>query len=115
MKHKFHQSILFTIILLINGCASNPSIVWENPPCHDGWTTDHVGESKVWVPSDKELTFLLSKMPQGRTLYCWHEMPNGDVLVVNSNEKGEHFTNEFYKKETTFIKGEESNVITLRH
>jgi uncharacterized protein YceK len=104
------------VCIYLSGCSSVP----RSLPCHDGWlaTNDQGGNvmrSKVWEPSAKIRDMVARDLPSEHELACFHRYPDGNFVVVSYEPWGDKFATDYTRSGNTYIKGETSLVITLRH
>lgn len=62
--------------------------------CIDGWSRDHIGVSLLYEPTGDERRFVLSKLPEGYEVACWHLEGSGlkTVVFVSRTERAKTLT-----------------------
>lgn len=72
-------------------------------PCHNGWVVDNSGSSIVWQPTHKFWDELVSQLPAGRTIDCWHKMPDGRYIIPNVDKSGSAYASTFNEVDGKYI------------
>ena len=90
------EKILIVLsVLLILACGTTQRPDTSLLPCHEGWNVDASGKSIVWQPTHKFWGELVSQLPKGRSVDCWHKMPDGRYLIPNVDSSGNAYVNTF--------------------
>lgn len=63
---------------VVSGCARNQLA----ETCSDGWTTDDVGASAVFLPSGDERNQILEAISPVSSVTSFHALATGDILAV---------------------------------
>ncbi len=92
---QMEKTLIVLSVLLIVACGTKQRPDTSMLPCYEGWTVDASGKSVVWQPTQKFWDELVSQIPKGRTVDCWHKMPDGRFLIPNVDSSGNAYVNTF--------------------
>ena len=70
------------------GCAHSEKTNLVDLPCYNGWIKEKSGSSIIWQPTHKFWDVLVTQLPKGRTVECWHKMPDGRYILPSFDENG---------------------------
>src|ERR1700712_4951447 len=97
---KLLRSGFIFVLAAISSCKASVPVIDKataNLPCYDGWQGQTVDgpRSFVFQPSESMIFMVNPQIAPDRKFGCWHQLPDGDILVLSADKQGNEWSTTF--------------------